>query len=290
MSKAEILVIGGSGFIGSHLVKAASNLGYSVSSTYNENRPHLPGSIFKVDLSQENSLVDCILEVNPSVIYYCAKPKLDSKKLIHNQVNVEGVQRALDSIVFSKNALFVFLSTSAIFSGKDGPYFENSIPDPEANVSLQDYANTKFNGENLALDNWSNTIVARLSRVNGRNIEGNLNRRISVPLNQLKKGQSLSRFCDRFISPILVNNLAETLLELIDPGFSYRGILHFSGNQRLSDYEYWLYVAHHLGIDESLIEKDFSYASDNSLNNDFTKSLLRTRFLAVDEQVALMFP
>lgn len=297
MSKVDLLVIGGSGFIGSHLVKAVANEGYSVAYTYNENNPHLPGQSYQIALDQENKLEECIEKNRPRIILYCAKPKLSSEESLHYKVNVEGVRRVLASINYSNNVLFVYLSTSAVFSGKAGPYTESSKPDPEERTSHKAYALTKSEGEKVALGNWSNTIVVRLSRVNGRDIHGNLNHRISGPLNQLLSGKTLSRYCDRYISPILVNNLRDGLIEIMDPNFSYRGILNFAGRQRLTDYDYWLCIARHAGIEEDLIVRDFLLSStanktgaDNSLDTAFTQLQLSTRFLNVDEQLSLIFP
>lgn len=297
MNKVDVLIIGGSGFIGSHLVKAVANKGYSVAYTYNENNPHLPGHSYQIALDQENKLEECIEKNKPSIIFYCAKPKLSCEESLHYKVNVEGVRRVLASINYSNNVLFVYLSTSAVFSGKAGPYTESSKPDPEERTSHKAYALTKFEGEKVALDNWPNCIVVRLSRVNGRDIHGNLNQRISRPLNQLLLSKTLSRYCDRYISPILVDNLVDALIEIIDQSFSYRGILNFAGKQRLTDHDYWLCMARHAGIEENLIIKDFLISSnankagtDNSLDITYTQNILSTRFLNVDEQLLLIFP
>lgn len=297
MSKVDVMVIGGSGFIGSHLVKAVAKEGYSVAYTYNKNTPHLPGHSCQIALDQEKKLEECIEKNRPSIIIYCAKPKLSSDESLHYKVNVEGVGRVLASINYSNNVLFVYLSTSAIFSGKAGPYTESSKPDPEVRTSLKAYALTKFEGEKVALGNWSNTIVVRLSRVNGRDIHGNLNHRISDSLNQLLLGKTLSRYSNRYISPILVDNLVNAFIEIVDPNFSYRGILNFAGKQRLTDYDYWLCIARHVGIKEDLIVRDYllsstanKTAADNSLDTTFAQIQLSTRFLNVDEQLILMFP
>lgn len=297
MSKVDVLVIGGSGFIGSHLVKAVANEGYSVAYTYNENNPHLPGQSYEIAFDQENKLEECIEKNRPSIILYRAKPNLSSEESLHYKVNVEGVRRVLASINYSNNVLFIYLSTSAVFSGKAGPYTESSKPDPEERTSHKAYALTKSKGEKAALDNWSNTIVVRLSRVNGLDIHGNPNHRISGPLNQLLLGKTLSRYCDRYISPILVDNLIDALIEIIDPIFSYRGILNFAGRQRMTDYDYWLCIARHVGIEDDLIARDFLLSStankigaDNSLDTTYTQSQLNTRFLNIDEQLMLLFP
>lgn len=299
MSNVDILVIGGSGFVGAHVVKSAVNKGYSVAYTYASQKVSLPAREYQVRIEQNEALEACIANTRPRVIVYCAKPKLQDEEVMHFNVSVEGVRRVLASLNHATNVLFVYLSTGAVFSGKHGPYSEDNIPDPETREdSYRVYALTKRAGEKITLANWSNTIVARTSMINGRDIQGTLNSRLAKPVECLLARRPLTRFCDRYISPILVDNLVEALLEVIEPDFAYRGILHLAGGQRVTDYEYGRYLARCLGIDESLIVKDHIANSsllaneprDGSLDTIFTQSLLSTRFLQIEEQLAITFP
>jgi dTDP-4-dehydrorhamnose reductase len=107
----------------------------------------------------------------------------------------------------------------------------------------------------------------------------------------LQKGLPLARFTNRLISPTLVDNFTEAVLETIGDHFSYRGILHIAGSQSLSDYEYALCLARHLQLDESLVKIDqvatsaASGVMNISLDGSFTQSLLTTRLLNVREQL-----
>lgn len=92
--------------------------------------------------------------------------------------------------------------------------------------------------------------------------------------------------------------MAQAILEIISPDFAYRGILHLAGSERTTDYAYSCHLAQHLGVDETLVQKNYladepllaNGPSDNSLDTHFTQSLLRTRLLNVAEQLALIFP
>ncbi|MBN1878215.1 MAG: sugar nucleotide-binding protein [Anaerolineae bacterium] len=299
MSKVDLLVIGGSGFVGAHLVKMAATAGYRVAYTYANHRTVLPAQAHQVKIEEERVLEACITDTQPRIIVYCAVLPSKGDHTIHRIVNVEGVYRVLASLdAVAHQTLFVYLSTNAIFSGRQGPYRESDIPDPEARQdAYRAYALTRCEGENAALSNWSNTLVVRTATVNGRDIQGRLNARLAIPVARLLAGQPLPLFCDRYISPTSVDNLVEALLEIIGPDFTYRGILHLAGSQRVTDYEYGCYLAQHLGIEEHLVRKDYMADSpllsngprDGSLDTAFTQSLLETRLLKVAEQLALTF-
>ena len=300
MSKVDLLVIGGSGFVGAHLVKMATAADYRVAYTYANHKVVLPAQAYQVKIEEMGVLEACVTDTQPQIIVYCAVPPSQGESAIHHTVNVEGVHRVLASLSpATHQTLFVYLSTNAIFSGRQGPYRENDMPDPEARRDVyRTYALTRCEGESAALSNWSNTLVVRTATVNGRDIQGKLNARLAMPVERLLAGHPLPRFCDRYISPTLIDNLVEALLEIIGLDFAYRGILHLAGSQRVTDYEYACYLAQHLGIDASLIEKDYMADSpllvngprDGSLDTTLTQSLLRTRLLRVEEQLAFTFP
>jgi len=122
-----------------------------------------------------------------------------------------------------------------------------------------------------------------------------MNSRLEAQVEPLKKGLSVSRFTDRIISPTWVDNFAEAMLEIVEDSFDYRGILHLAGSQSLTDYEYTCYLARYLRVAETLVKKDKLQISslktwNISLDVSFTQSLLRTRLLNVEEQLARIFP
>ncbi len=300
MSKVDLLVIGGSGFVGAHLVNLAANADYRVAYTYATHKVALPARAYQVRIEQQGFLEACIAETQPQVIVYCAAPSPRADDATHRAVNIKSVHRVLACLSTTLNrTLFVYLSTNAIFSGRRGPYREDDAPDPKVRQDVyRAYALTRREGEEVASSHWDNTLVVRTATVNGRDIQGKLNPRLAGPYNCLLAGHRLSRFCDRYISPTLVNNLAEALLETITHNFTYRGILHLAGSQRVTDFEYGCYLAQQLEIDEGLVEKEYMADSpllangpkDNSLNTTFAQSLLRTRLLDVEEQLAFLFP
>ena len=296
MSSIDLLVIGGSGFVGAITVRSASEAGYNVSYTYNNHPLLLPAKAYQVDLVESDALEACIRAAQPRVVLYCAVPRGDEP--VHRAVSVIGVQRTLASLEkAAPSALFVYVSTNSVFSGRNDTNREIDPPDPENRFDeYRSYAITRAEGERVTLSNWKNAMVLRTSNVEGRDIQGNLNPRLGRVVENLQKGLPVSRFTNRIISPTLVDNFAEVMLEIVSDRFQYRGILHVAGSQQLSDNEYANYLVRHLGLNEALVTKNqvetssVSGMMNISLDVSYTQRLLTTRLLDVTEQLAKLFP
>ncbi len=134
--------------------------------------------------------------------------------------------------------------------------------------------------------------------MDGWQINGKLYTRLAGLVESLQAAKPVTRFYDRYFSPTLVNNLVEALLEIIDPAFSYRGVLHLAGSERITDFDYARKLAAWLGLPESLVRGESMAASPtmaagprgNSLDVTFSRSLLRTRLLEVNGQFNRIFP
>jgi dTDP-4-dehydrorhamnose reductase len=246
-----------------------------------------------------------VADFQPQVVIYGAVPLPQQEYSLHEAVSVVGVRQTLAALEqYSPHALFVYISTNAVFGNGRGLYTELEKPDPQVRQdSYREYAITKAAGEQVALTTWPNTIVARTSMVDGFTVDGFLatrvgtnnnlalpkrvNLRLGFLLEKLAVGESFERFSNRYISPTLVDNLLAALLEVIQPAFSYRGVLHLAGSERLSDYECACHLARALGYNQNLVRP--SHLEDNpntrvspadtSLSVTFTQSLLKSTLL-----------
>jgi dTDP-4-dehydrorhamnose reductase len=236
----DLLVVGGSGFVGARVVRAAVQAGLHIAYTYNTHPLPLPVKAYPVDLVERGAIEACITDARPRCILYCAVPRGDEP--LHRAVSVLGVERSL--AVLKKvvpSALFIYVSTNSVFSGRNDINRENDPPDPENRFdAYRAYAITRAEGERATLANWQNSIVVRTSNVDGRDILEHLNPRLGKSVEILQQGLPLARYTNRVISPTLVDNFAEAILEILRNQFHYRGILHIAGSQSLSDYEYAL--------------------------------------------------
>ena len=165
------------------------------------------------------------------------------------------------------------------------------MPDPEKRQDQYlNYALTRAQGEEVALNSWHNTIVARTSDVNGKGQAGNLNLRLANLLTRLEAGSVTERSKNAFISTTLVDNLAKCLLEVSGHNFTHYGILHLAGSEQISYFDFACRIAEKVKLDKTLIKPEFSKVWNISLNAHYSQGLLRTQLLNVDEQLSAIFP
>ncbi len=290
MTPVDILIIGGSGFVGSKLVEIALKAGLNVAYTYSRNQLALPAPSFQLRIQDGQELESCIVKTQPRCIVYCAVPAPKGDEHLYAVVSVQGVQRICASLKNFEDCKLIYISTNSVFSGQDGPYKESDIPDPERrHDQYRIYGLTRAQGEQVALNSWHNTIVARTSDVNGKDQTGNLNPRLANLLAQLEAGNTIERSKNAFISPSLVDNLANGLLEISGKDFTYRGVLHLAGSQQISYFDFACLLAEKAKADRTLIKAEFSQVWNIGLDTCYTQNLLRTPFLSVEEQLSAIF-
>ena len=289
MANVDLLVIGGSGFIGAKLAQAAVCAGRKAAYTYFRHELRLSGSPFKADVRDAHDLESCIAECRPDTVIYCVKPPPESDDQEHHAVSVEGVQR-LVGVLDPNRCRLIYISTNAVFSGKRGRYCESDAPDAEEKQdNYRGYAIAKARGERLVLNAWPNSIVVRTADVNGRGVDGRLNSRLEDLVRQLRAGSELKRLSRCYISPTLVDDLVAGLLQVSSRSFAYKGILHLAGPERVSYYDFARLVARQIGADEELIRSDASREQDLSLDTTYTQRALSAPFLQVRDQLSAIF-
>ncbi len=135
---------------------------------------------------------------------------------------------------------FVYISTDAVFDGKQGNYSETDTPAP-VNV----YGETKLHGEQQVLQGSPLPLAIRVN-IYGWNAQPKLSLAEWI-LSRLDSGKTVPGFTDVHFTPLLVNDLAELLLAMLDRGLS--GLYHVVGSERVSKFEFARRVALVFGFD-----------------------------------------
>jgi nucleoside-diphosphate-sugar epimerase len=154
MKKTKILVTGGSGFIGSHLVKKLLNDGYEVAITTKYDSVYDNIRLFNVwksikviecDLRYSNS-ISKINDFNPEVIFHLAAYN-DVKGSFDNynealESNVLGTANLLENL--NKYKQFLYISSSEVYGYQrnNSTFIENMKPFP-----ISPYSIGKYSGE-----------------------------------------------------------------------------------------------------------------------------------------------
>ncbi|XP_040030684.2 sterol-4-alpha-carboxylate 3-dehydrogenase, decarboxylating isoform X2 [Gasterosteus aculeatus] len=150
-SSKRCAVIGGSGFLGRHLVEKLVDRGYTVSVFDIRQSYELPGVTFhQGDLCDKQALLLAMKDV--SLVFHCASPApaSDDRRLFE-RVNIEGTRTVIQAcneagvqkLVLTSSASVVFEGTDVKNGGEDLPY---------AKKPIDYYTQTKIQQEKLVLE------------------------------------------------------------------------------------------------------------------------------------------
>jgi len=172
----RILITGGAGFIGSHLVERLAVEGDDVhvlDDLSRGRREWLPAgiSLHQTDLREPDSVRRTVTKVSADVIVHLAAlhfiPEVDGAPELARQVNVEGTKNLLQSLSESPPKIVLFASSAAVYPDRSGPITEEC---PVAPLDL--YGRTKAMGEELLIrfgaETGARCVIARLFNVIGK--------------------------------------------------------------------------------------------------------------------------
>lgn len=152
MSKS-VLVTGGAGFVGSHLVERFVVAGKRTSlvDTLSRGRRewiHEEAELHEFDIRDGPALRSVVAETAPEIVVHLAAlhfiPAVDGAPELAWDVNVKGTQTLLEALEHRPPRLLLFASTAAVYPDRRGPIDEACPPDPP-----DLYGRTKLAGEQL---------------------------------------------------------------------------------------------------------------------------------------------
>jgi UDP-glucose 4-epimerase len=174
-SVRRILVTGGAGFIGSHLVARLAADGHNVHVVDDLSRGrrawlHADVDMDVVDIRDLRALRHVVARVHADAVVHLAAmhfiPAVDGAPELAHDVNVNGTSALLQALKAAPPEQLLFASTAAVYPDRVGPIAETCAPAP-----LDVYGETKLEGERL-VDAFASTgadvVVARIFNVIGR--------------------------------------------------------------------------------------------------------------------------
>jgi dTDP-4-dehydrorhamnose reductase len=260
----RILITGASGLVGLNLALEAANRGplknsggetgvgegpYEIFGTVNSHP--VKTQAFEViisDLLAQGEPERLIDNTQPDWVINCAALAIvdacENEPELAKRLNIELPQK-LATYVTRGGARLVHLSTDAVFDGIRGDYTEDDHPNP---LSL--YAKTKLAGERAVLDTNPDAIVARIN-VFGWSLSGSRSLAEWFYYN-LAASKQVMGFTDVYFCPLLVNDLAHVLLQMLSGGL--KGLYHVVSQECSSKYDFGVSLARIFGLDETLIK------------------------------------
>jgi UDP-glucose 4-epimerase len=173
---SRVLVTGGAGFLGSHLVERLVEAGERtalVDSLVRGSRSwiHQDAELHELDIRDGSALQRAVAQVAPEIVVHLAAlhfiPAVDGAPELAWDVNVNGTKTLLEALAKRPPELLLFASTAAVYPDRHGPIGEACPPDP---IDL--YGRTKLAGEQIVDEFASRTAVrcvaARIFNVIGR--------------------------------------------------------------------------------------------------------------------------
>jgi dTDP-4-dehydrorhamnose reductase len=239
-----ILVTGASGLLGASLVSLAQGRGREVVGLYHRHPSYMDGvEMLAVDLADQTETLRIFHELRPSAVVHCAAATdvdwCEDHPDESRRVNVM-VPAMIAGIAARSKARLLCISTDSVFDGACGNYAETDVPAP-VNV----YASTKLQGEKEVLRRCPEATVARVN-LYGWNAQ-NKKSLAEWILTLLILDQLVPAFSDVVFSPVLANDLAELILDLLDRNAP--GLYHVVGSESISKFEFARRVASTFGFD-----------------------------------------
>jgi UDP-glucose 4-epimerase len=175
MSPKRVLVTGGAGFLGSHLVDrfvVAGERTALIDTLTRGSRAwiHADAALHEVDIRDGPALRRVVTETAPEIVVHLAAlhyiPAVDGAPELAWDINVNGTQTLLEALDHRPPELLLFASSAAVYPDRRGPIDETCAPDPP-----DLYGRTKLAGEQL-IQEFATRTGARAAAVRIFNVIG----------------------------------------------------------------------------------------------------------------------
>jgi len=233
----ELLVIGGSGFLGRAVTRQAGLAGHRVTATYHVSGPADDGPDWRpLDIRHRADVLALAGDVRPDAVVNAAYRQSDWETTADGGAHVALAAAAA-------GARLVHVSSDAVFSGAAPAYDETARPDP-----VSPYGAAKAAAETAVRAIAPGAVIARTSLIVGDHGNSPHERLVHALAAGTAPGVL---YTDNVRCPVHVTDLARALLELAAGGPA--GVRHVAGPDAVSRYELGLLIARRDGLDEAAL-------------------------------------
>jgi dTDP-4-dehydrorhamnose reductase len=243
---------------------------------------------FKISLESEIEFSKCVAIIKPNLIIHAAGmtnvDQCEALPELANKINYEGAKFVSD-VCLKNNIDLIFISTDHLFDGTVPNVSENHVKNP-----LNCYGRTKSLGEDYIQFNNPNSLIIRTNFFGwGPSYRQSFS---DFVIDNVRGGKNITLFNDVFYTPILIEILVETVMELYFKKAT--GIFNVVGNDRVSKLEFGLELAKVFRLNLDLIKEGsingnkqlVKRPKDLSLSNSKANRFLKKEIINLSDQIA----
>ncbi|MBN1454519.1 MAG: SDR family oxidoreductase, partial [Anaerolineales bacterium] len=228
----RILITGASGLLGLNLALEAAQNHHVIGCVNQRSIQTDAFEIIQADLLAPGAVEHVLNVARPDWIIHCAALAnleiCEASPVLAEKLN-SWLPAKLAQFVTRGGARLLHISTDAVFDGRRGNYLEEDPPGPQSV-----YARTKLHGEQAVAQVNPQAIIARVNFY-GWSLGGQRSL-AEFFYNNLSKGVRVPGFTDVFFCPLLVNDLAKILLDMLQAQLN--GLYHVVSSQAISKYDF----------------------------------------------------
>ena len=246
----KIVIIGGSGMIGSYLIKSCKNEGYDTEFTFYKNKPQNEQGHF-LDITKRKDTIELIKKINPQIVFLTSAitdmDLCERNSNLAKTTNVIGTQNVVDGCK-TVNSKLVYLSTSAVFDGTKSEYSEVDIPSPNNTYGL-----TKLKGEKIVQKSGLEFLIIRTDQPFGWTKQSQRTNSVVRVIERLKDDTVFSEITDWYNTPTYIPDLTSGIMSLIKNNLV--GIFHITGSDFLNRYDSAVLIAEVFKLENKLLKQ-----------------------------------
>ena len=245
------MILGSSGFLGANWLRFLLDGGHEVIAHANSSVIFGDGKLTAIqqDLEEFGSGYRIVEEFSPDVIINCAAladiEKCEKYPKLAKRLNSD-LPKELAQAGMKIGAQLIHVSSDGVFGASVTSRNNLDIPTP-----MNNYGHTKLEGERLVIDHHPTALVVRTNIV-GWSPKGNRSL-LEYFYNRLQIGEKAPGFTDVFFRPVGATNLVKVVQHFIESGLERGGVIHLTGEDLVSKWDFGVMVARLFGFDELLV-------------------------------------
>lgn len=250
MEKKRILITGGSGLLATNWAYV-TRANWNVTLATHQREVHIEGvNSYNLQLGDSLLLGKQLEQLSPDLVIHTAGmtsvDRCEKERELALYTNAD-IARNIAVATEERKIPLVHISTDHLFSGAGKLYSEDAFVEP-----LNEYARTKALAEEWVLAENSESLVIRTNFFCwGHRYRQSFSDWL---YNNLSEGKKLRLFDDVFFTPILADDLALSVHELVEKRSS--GVYNLAGDERVSKYDFGIALCKEFGLATELIERE----------------------------------